>query len=531
MNIWFVSREYAGIAEAGGVKNVTCSLCEELARTDKTITCFLPLYGCTQFDAITDYKADFVLPVSIMVCGRQEQAVFNCGFTFGRKIRIIFVQHPAFLEKQAVYTYTESEQLQNPDHLHGEGHRDSKFLDTLFQKAVVAYGNLCIDIPPDIVHCQDAAASLVPVFMEIKSTSFFSGTKCIVTIHNAGPYYHHEFSSINEAAFFTGLPKKVLKKGENGKRIEPFLLAAVNSTMTTVSPEYAKELLQKDNPDTDGLSAEFSLRGIPVKGITNGIDCEQYEPADITKSLLPYAFDPPDNVLEGKYKCRAWFLEKLAAKELCVSDNAILPYLDDIKRYGYLGNDKRIYFSYHGRIVYQKGIDILAEAAEFLIEKYPQICFIVVGQGEGNLENRLERMAGQYAGNFIYYKGYNKRLSRLCTASGDFIILPSIFEPCGLEDMIAQLFGTLPVANKTGGLAKILDGKTGFLYEPDTAAMLENVLTNIIESFPGAGDYYRNMAAAAAKYIKEKYSWQAVTREKYLPLYREVLSDSFFHHS
>jgi len=523
MTIWVVSREYAGIAEAGGVKNVTCSLCQELDRSDCSVTCFLPFYGCTSLQHIEQYRENILPPADIQVCGRSELVSFCSGMVAGTGVRVIFICSPYFKEKQGIYTYTEAEQAANPLFEKGKGHRDFQILNVLFQKAVIAFGVESNIGSPDIIHCQDAAAALVPVFMRQSNQPFFKKTKCVVTIHNAGPCYHHEFASMGEAVFYTGLPESVLTEGMNGSRIEPFLLAAHCSVLTTVSPEYARELLENET-DTDGLASRFAAQGTAIFGITNGIDYDQYDPSDTGKSLLPFVFDPSCNDFTGKIQCRQWFLENIAS-EKNGGNSKYSTYMKGIERFGWINPHCRVFLSYHGRIVHQKGIQILSDAAGSILERFPEACFIVAGQGELELEKTLSLLAGKYTGRFVYFRGYNKRLSRLCTAAGDFILLPSLFEPCGLEDMIAQIYGTVPVASRTGGLNKIIDGKSGFLFSPVTVQNLIEKTSEEVVSFYKDPASFCHMAVFAAQNIKTRYSWKNVVYQQYLPLYHKMLAE------
>lgn len=532
MVVWVVSREYAGLAEAGGVKNVACSLSENLVRLGQKVMLFIPFYGCTDLSRVKYYNAGMLPPVQVEVAGRQETVSFASGILDG--VEIVFVCHHAFAEKLAVYTYTERDERDNPEHRRGSGHKDVLFLNTLFQKAVVAYANSCShEQIPDIIHCQDATTALVPVFVMQRTQSdmtgmiLFAHTKCIVTIHNAGPGYHHSFSSVDEAEYYTGLPKSVVEKGLNGITVEPFILAALNAQITTVSPQYAEEIIS-GTTDTAGLSEEFKARHIKIEGITNGIEFDKYDPTDINKSLLPYAFNPAQQDLVGKYKCRALFLKEYAM--IPEEDNLQAQKVDGIEQVGHIETGcasdpcEPVFIAYHGRLVRQKGIDVLAEAANMLLEKGEPVRFIFIGQGEPELEDQLAVLSLKYSGKCIFLRGYDRSLTRLCTAVADFIALPSKFEPCGLEDFIAQLFGTLPIAHATGGLCKIIDEQTGFLFKPDTAEELASMITSLIKLKQADSDIFNTMIAYAAKYVREKYSWRTVVEDEYMALYKKLLS-------
>ena len=206
MKIWIVSMECAGIAEAGGVKNVSFSLCKELALLGHKVTLFIPVYKCTSYELIKKLKKDGGGTIQINQCGKQEQISYSTAVCTQGDFDVVFVNHQSFAEKEGVYTYTAAEQEKNPDFVKGFGHKDTLFMDSLFSKAVCAYSS-CIKESeiPDIIHCQDASTALVPSFA-IKNKDF-EKTATVVTIHNAGPAYHHNFSSIGEAAWITGLPE------------------------------------------------------------------------------------------------------------------------------------------------------------------------------------------------------------------------------------------------------------------------------------------------------------------------------------
>jgi starch synthase len=525
MNIWMVSMEFAGIAEAGGVKNVSRSLSEELSRCGNKVTLFIPLFGCTSFDEIEDRKEDCLPAEIIRICGKNETVSYTTAVLANTSIRVVFVTNPHFSEKLAVYTYTAEEEKADPSHKKGNGHVDSLLIEALFQRAVAQFGkNIQKTESPDIVLCEDAPAAVLPSYIACSRLSVFKKTKCVVTIHNAGPAYHHEFNSIMTAGKYTGLPFFALCKALNGKRVEPFLLAAECAALTTVSTQYALELCDPSRTkETDGLSEIFARRRIHITGITNGIDYERYNPSDCSKSLLPYSYNPEQGEFDGKYLCRNFFLSCFADKEWERAELNTNDYLSGITRAGYLkpciDAAKTVYFSYHGRIVSQKGIEVLAAAAKNIVSMYENVRFVIIGQGETSLEQNMESLAESSGGRIVFFKGYNRAMARLASAVSDFIVLPSYFEPCGLEDLIAQIFGTIPVAHATGGLKKIEDSRTGFLYNENTPEKLTATLSALIERKEKAPDCFRKIAIDAAVCVHEKYSWHEVVLNQYIPFF------------
>jgi len=515
MKFWMVSREYAGIAEAGGVKNVVCSLSEELTELHNEVTLFIPKYKCTDFSNIKNYNKSNLSSESIQIGDKS----FNVSFSTGKikNVNIVFINSSIYDEKNNVYTYSSKDLEDNPNcgGTIGCGYNDWLYLDILFQKAICVYAQKS-KLKCDIVHCHDACCAMLPVFAKVFFEKDFDCTKFIVTIHNAGPAYHHEFCDIDQAKYFTNLPYELLSNGLNGCRVEPYILASFYSKLSTVSFDYAKELLDENNTNSDGLSKIFSERKISITGITNGIDINRYSPEDKSISLLPFEFSPEKKDLKGKIKCRKFFLENYAKKE----NSQIIISNEKIKQFGYINYDENsIFISFHGRLVRQKGIFVILDLLDRIFEKEPNVKFIINGQGESYLQDELANKAKKYAGKIVYLCGYEKSLARLCTASGDFALFPSDFEPCGLEDFIAQIYGTIPVAHFTGGLKKIINGKTGFTYSPNTAEILLETILPLINHKIQQPSYYDSLISNTAKYLKENYTWKTVTKNKYIPFF------------
>lgn len=531
MRIWSVSREYAGLAEAGGVKNVARSLCVTLTELGHKVRLFIPLYGCSDISRVGNYREDCAPAAEITVMGRRERVRFDSGIIDG--VKVVFIRHPGFLCKRAVYVYTDDDERENPAHRKGVGHEDAQFLNVLFQKAMVVYGARRWKKAPDIIHCHDATCAMIPAFIQAvdvlqSKINGLARTRCLVTIHNAGPGYHHDFASVDEAERCTGLPRALLEKGLSGRRVEPFLLAAgCGAELSTVSPRYAEELRERQNDAlTDGLAREFIARGIHVTGITNGIDALSYDPTDSSKSLLPFEYNPLAKNFSGKFLLREYF-ESVQSRAASGDLACGVPVEGTgMVQYGCLApaseKEMPVYFAYHGRMVHQKGVDILCAAAQIVLERCQSARFVIVGQGAPELEQAAVRLASRYAGRCVYFNGYDRAFCRLCTAACDFMVLPSNFEPCGLEDLIASCLGTVPVAHATGGLTKIIHGQTGFLYRPNTPQTLAALLLQLADKEHSVPRSFYNVVQAAADYAHTEFSWRRTAEKYYVPLFRRM---------
>ncbi len=514
MTIWMASREYSGIAEAGGVKNVVTSLCEALARLGHKVVCFLPFYGCVNPQSLGTFRRNDFSAI-VESAGERYAISYSSGFLNG--VQIILVGAQCFWAKQNVYTYCAADLEIFPNCKIGEGYADQHLMNTVFQKAILAFGEeYCSKKDsPDIIHCHDACTAALPAIINCFKKNSFDRTKFVVSIHNAGPYYHHEFKDAGEAQFYTGLRREVLEVSKNGERVEPYLLASHYAALTTVSPDYAKELCDSKNQNTDGLSQIFAAQKIPILGITNGIDLPRYDPRDVEVSRLPFAFNPEKLDLDGKYKTREYFLQKIAGRDS--------PEITGMPKSGFLDDQGRVYFAYHGRLVRQKGILVLLEAAKTLLEKVPEARLIINGQGEEALRDKCAAFANENRGRVAFYYGYEKAMSRMFTAAADFALLPSEFEPCGTEDFIAQIYGTLPVAHATGGLKKILNGKTGFLYEPNTPDRLAGLMVELAQKKLKNAKCFDKQIRDAAKHLRVNYTWKSVAKNQYEQLYWQLM--------
>ena len=519
MNIWQIAREYAGLAEAGGVKNVVCSLSEGLQKLGHKVTLFIPLYGCTDLSCVSNYTEDKEMSLEVFV-GERYYKVFY-GFGKLNNVDLVFIISDCYTEKQGVYTYTEAEEKINPSCVRGKGHHDALENEIMFQKAVIDFGKKHFP-SPDVVHCHDATAALIPCFAHLtENQNFYAKTNFIVTIHNAGPAYHHEINGYDKAKKLTNLPDEMLQQGLLGHLIEPYLLCSNYCKLTTVSPWYADEITDPNNENTQGLSKALYEKNIKIYGITNGIDFERYNPEYPEKSCLPYQYSPQNGDLEGKYRTRANFFDYFNELSLEDEKKAAIFLQEGLRQNGYLEsfNKDTVIFSYHGRLVHQKGLEILEKAIPKCLEQNSNIRFIITGQGDPYLERQQIALANNFRGKVLYLRGYNKALARVCVAISDYIVLPSFFEPCGLEDFIASILGTIPLAHKTGGLQKIIDNSTGFLYAPNTADILKEQILSLIDFKNQNESKFFEMIKQASQEIKNIYDWEKVIINEYIPLY------------
>lgn len=507
-----IAREYKGIAGAGGVKDVVCELSEALARVGHEITVIMPCYGFIDpknFD-FKPYGRELEIDMDYAHEERREKVGFLKSEING--VGIVLVKAGRFSEKLGVYTYTEKEERLNPSHKKGEGHYDYFAMNVLHQKATLALA-VSLGLKPDVFHCHDGHAALTPALMrEIEGfRHYFYGVGALITIHNAGIGYHQDVADIPFAKAVTGLPWRFIYSSLLNGNFDPFLAGAAYGAINTVSENYARELRETELDAMTGWLGHALLdRGIRLEGITNGINMDDFNPMRPERLGLPAAFDPERGNLSGKIECKRFLCNLMQRNDL---EGVIL--------YGGLEyRPEQPLITVISRFTEQKGIDILVDALAVLLEEDREFQIAILGEGKKEIESRLAGIAGQvdFKGRIAVLIGYSQRLANIIYAAGDFFVIPSRYEPCGLTDFMAQLMGNIPIVRATGGLVKVKDGFNGFSYNEHSSKALLDTIKRALGIFRDSSERKRRMIMAAVDNIRRNYTWDVV-KDAYLRLY------------
>ena len=294
---------------------------------------------------------------------------------------------------------------------------------------------------PDVVHCNDWPTALAPVYLQRERERAAS----VLTVHNLA---------------FQGLFEPLLRELDlppsdfSLERLEfygrlSFLKGGIAcaDALTTVSPTYAAEI--QTEAYGCGLEGLLRQRSAELTGILNGIDSETWDPAS-------------DRLIAATYDAGA--LDAKRANKAALQRRMELPQEDDVPLIGMVG-----------RLTHQKGIDLVLAAADELVSLPAQL--VVLGKGDREHERSLSALAARHPGRVAVATGFNEELAHLIEAGADLFLMPSRFEPCGLNQMYSQRYGTPPIARATGGLVDtIADGETGFLFErPERASLVAAV--------------------------------------------------------
>ena len=515
-NIWMLTREYDSVAGAGGVKDVSRQLAEALVRLKKSVTVVLPCYGFLKPGEQGFRKLPVSYEVDMNYTAEDRRETVTIWENTLQGVTLYLVDADRYREKQSIYTYTPEEEANNPYQIQGTGHFDYFAMNVLLQKATLDL-LVIMGEKPDLIHCQDGHTAILPAMLREGSVyrHFFTTTAALVTIHNAGHGHHQEVRDLPFARAVTGLPDNLIQNNLLDGAFDPFLAASPYAVINTVSENYAKELREKDDDALTGwLGHRLMTRGIKLEGITNGFNPEDFDTTQPGQLWLAAAFNPETGDIAGKKICKQKLLDSLSQD--CPKS---------VNCYGSLkGEPDKPLFTLIGRLSPQKGVDILVPALETLMESDKEFGVLILGSGSKDYEQALIDLAQkkENEGRFCLLIGYDQLLANKLYAAGDFFLIPSKYEPCGLTDYIAQLAGNLPVVHHVGGLVKVEDGISGFAFTEYTAEALLAAMQRALEVFRESAEQILHMQKVAVKMIRKKFTWDQVVL-RYLELYDKAV--------
>lgn len=528
VNIWLFTREYGDLAGAGGVKDVAAQLSKSMARWNRRrVSVVLPMYGFIEPEQQgfvrlpdPDFPGDQLsYLVAMNYTDRERFERVWVWYKEIERVHVYLLEAGRFREKNGVYTYTREEYLRESWKVQGTGHFDYFAMNILLQKAGLDLAML-LGEKPEVIHCHDGHTAVVPAMMrECEGyRHYFRKTAAVVTIHNAGVGYHQEVSDLSFVQAVTGLPWRVVNDSCLEHSFDPFIAAGNYGKISTVSENYARELQETDSDYLTGwLGHQLKDNGVTIAGITNGIDPEDFDTTDAERMGIADSYDVRDSSddLAGKRRC----------KEELIKEFSFFPEAGDEHRSGYLERDPdRPLFTFIGRLSDQKGVDILAEAAELFLADGKKAGILCLGSGVEHQEEALRNVAAkpENRGRFCFIRGYDPLLANRIYAAGDFFLIPSRYEPCGLTDYIALLFGSLPVVHHVGGLVKVEDGKTGFAYQGNSPENLALTMQRAFETYSDR-ETIRRMQRDGVVNIDREHTWKQVMKQ-YILLYKESVA-------
>ena len=504
--VWHVAREYRGVAEAGGVKDMVRGLAEAQARAGMDVTVVVPMYGFARSRLLREsrpFASRTIRLPDLDTWSRMEDERVDIYEGRAGAVRLLLVDSPRFAAKRDVYTWTADDEREDHHKRKGHGHWDAHHLNLLLQRGALEAA-LADGRAADIVHCHDGHAAFLPAIAreDPRYASPFSESGMVVTIHNAGEGYHQEIWDPKVAVLLTGLDAGVLSLGLLRGAVDPFLLASSYARISTVSEDYAAELLaERDAEVAGGLGRTFRERGVALVGITNGVDGDSWDPRYPERTGLPAGFDPGTGDLEGKRRCRETLVARVGPRDAAA-------------------NPRQPLFAFVGRLTGQKGIDVLQAALRMLARDGECPPFVMLGTGDPVAEGTMHALARDVPDRFVFVSAWDTSLADLIYAAADFIVLPSVYEPCGLADFHGQTVGAVPLVHAVGGLRKVRDGETGYAYDSQDPRSLAAALRRCVRIHRESPAEIDAVRRRAFREIFELHTWDRAHLEGYLPLYR-----------
>ena len=427
MKILMVTPELDPFVKVGGLGDMVGALAKQLARQGHDVRCIVPLYGSVK--RVGTWK-ERTQPLGADLGGGPEFARVWETVVPGSEAQVYFLEHERFFGRPEVYSGAFGSFADN----------DHRFI--FFGRAAL---NLCLQLGwiPDAIHCHDWTCGFVPVWLNTTDRDSPLG-RCatVFTIHNL----EHQGYCHRRALAYAKLPDHLFNSAnvEACGAVNLMKAGLYHSTkITTVSPTYAREI---QTPDYGfGLDHVLRFRAGDLIGILNGIDTEAWNPA--ADPHLPAAFDLGTPVA-GKAACKAALQRELGL---------------DI-------DPRKPVFGVVSRLFRQKGLDLLCDVLPATVTNM-QVQFAILGTGDADLEADLRRAAWEFPGRVGLKLAFDNRIAHLIQGGSDFFVMPSRTEPCGLTQLYAMRYGSLPVARATGGLVDTVEqylegtGKgTGFLF-------------------------------------------------------------------
>jgi starch synthase len=476
----FVSAEAFPYAKLGEMADVAYSLPKHLSSLGMEVSLFLPKYRRPEIDTLPMDRVVSNLPVFL----GDRKAKTNVFKTEERKYNVYFIDNPKYFWRDQIYGTGSKEYLDN----------DERFI--FFNRAVLEFLHKQ-RLKVDIIHCNNWPTALIPVFLKTQYTKkrHFHNTATVLTLHNIA--YQGEYPP--DSLLLTGLNLKYFSSRQlsvNGRF--NFLKTGIMyaDVLNTVSSTYRREILTKRH----GLGLEDALRRRKEVffSIRNGIDYEVWNPETDPYIAANYSFSDLD------------------AKKTCKQDL--------IKEFGLSIRPKTPVTGIVSYMRTHKGFDILLDAMDELVQL--DMALVILGQGEEQYENKLIEIQRKYPDKVAVRLEMNPALTHKIAAGADIMLIPSLYEPCGLNQLYSFRYATVPVVRGTGGLEETVrpfqpatSNGNGFVFQKYSSLAMLAALREALK-------YYRNpdlWKKILSEGMKENFSWDHAAR-RYRNLYKNALA-------
>jgi len=480
MDILFASSEAHPLMKTGGLADVSGSLPRAVRNLQHDIRLIIPAY-----QQILKQAGNFTLAAHLELEGVDAPVRLLSGRLPGSTVKLYLVDSPAHFDRPG-NPYSMPDGMPWPDNA-------ERFMAFCRAVQAVAEDDAGFDWRPDLVHCNDWQTGLVPPLLSARDER----PATVFTIHNLayqGLFDWDTFEALQLPAELWST--EAMEFHDQFSFIKGGLVFA--DWVTTVSPTYAREI---QTPEFGyGLEGLIAHRRHNLTGIVNGVDYSVWNPARDSLIPVPYNQRSLTHKTENKRALQEHF-------QLPVDSNRPL-------------------FAVISRLVEQKGIDLILDIVPELVARGSQL--VILGSGDPLIESAIRKAKATWPTHIGVHLGYNESLAHHIEAGADIFLMPSRFEPCGLNQIYSQRYGTVPIVRNTGGLADTVTDTTpetiasgtatGFSFTRPTSTALLGAVNRALECYRDTGTWQQIMASG----MKQDFSWKR-SAEQYLELFRRVL--------
>lgn len=487
MKVLVVSPEVVPFAKTGGLADVTGALPEALASLGHQVKVMLPKYKMVDEKKFSLKKIKVDLPDIPLGMKKAKIDLKSC-VSKTSQAEYLFVVNDHYFEREELYKDPET----------GFDYKDNDERFILFARGTLELLE-SLGWQPDIIHCNDWQSALMPAYLKTvyADHSFFKNTVTVFSVHNI--------------AYQGNFPKETFKKiGVKEELFYPtspfefwgncnFLKIGISyaDVINTVSEQYMMEI-QTSKEFGFGMEGVLRTRSDDLYGVLNGIDYQEWNP-EIDK-LIPFNYTPDD--LSGKKK----------NKEHLLKLNNLPPTKKDIPLIGMIS-----------RLADQKGFDLLAQIKDELMKL--DLKFVILGTGERKYHDLLSDLEKKYPKKLKVNLTFDNKLAHLIEAGADMFLMPSRYEPCGLNQLYSLKYGTVPIVRETGGLADTIqdydpetENGTGFVFKDYDPDELLKAIKRALAVYKDKEKWKKLMLSG----MQKDFSWKA-SAEKYVHLYKKAL--------
>jgi starch synthase len=480
LRICLATSELTPLAKTGGLADVSAALAAYLHASGHDVRVLMPRYSSIDSDNLEIVPVAYLQNMPMRLGNHEGRYFVDTTFLPGTDLPIYLLRYPEFYERGSIYT--------------NDGDEHLRFI-LLARAAIEMCQNM--GFSPDIFHCHDWHTALVPLYLKSRYAwdRLFAATRTVLTIHNIG-YQGVVSASVLGDLGLEGAVHQLHQEDLSSGRIN-FLKTGVlhADLLTTVSPTYAREI----QGDEFGMGLQHLLRDRNEKlvGILNGVDYKEWNPA--SDELIPATYTHRN--MSGKKTCK-------------------LELMSDM---GLEGGVRQPLIGMVTRLTSQKGIDLVQKVVPNLL-RHTNFSLVVLGSGEARYERFFSWLQESFPGRVAFYRGYNDKLAHWIEAGADMFLMPSFYEPCGLNQMYSLRYGTVPIVRETGGLADSVQRYDRATRNGDGIVFRDYNEDGLRWAIETALDLYSNRPVwrrMMQNGMRKNYSWEKQGRE-YVDLFRRL---------